>query len=518
MDLSVLFTDKIRPAPAALTDGQTGNLESLLLSSTVNARESEAETVSYPSETADKYTLSISTCLSQETSTDSDRCKMSRCLGSPAPALPDLLSSQSETFYIQQEAPAECLMEPSSSEASSTSEHSQAASLLRPLSPESDSLDSDAGVAPLSDLNIFEYDTQDFILRPDLDPHEIESPEWQPLSERGVEKTNYDFDTQVLPCESEDIVTQWHHSCSEELRPPAADAWTVSVMLMKEASSEDMSLAPRLQRSESPVELWLDACQYLSGTDQVCDGLDKTCPSVTQEDPSASSDLSFPPGETQVSDNNTEDSERIGWYSSDTRGWGQPVERWSSVDSWASALSDWTGILAAPPEDITAAFTEAGAEIDALTQALAEVTHGGGPHLESTELLLMGVQDHLIKAQNLPDSSLHSGHSCLSLCLEAAGPDREASQRLKPSCDPMLTTQGELSSIPQDSTGATVASPGGQDTGSELDLFQFGRCVESLETDFFIRNKEEEEPIILKIIEDSDLNSPAELVTEEVNS
>ncbi|XP_028273780.1 alpha-protein kinase 2 isoform X2 [Parambassis ranga] len=490
MDLSVLFTDEIRPA-AALTDGQTGDLESLLLSSTVNTHESEAETVSYPSEPTDKYTLNISTCLSQETSTDSDRCKMSRCLGSSAPALP-VFSSQSKTFYIQQKAPAECPMEPSSSEASFTSEHSQVVSLLRPLSPQSDSLDSDAAVAPLSDLNIFEYDTQDFILKPDLDPYEIKSPEWEPLLETGVEKTNYDFDTQVLPCESEDIVTQCHHSSSEEinesdmsqhtqLRPPAADAWAVSLMVIKEVSSEDISLTPQLQGSESPVDLWLDACQYLSG-------------------------------ETQVSDNNPEDSEGIGWYSSDTRGWGQPVERWPSVDSWASALSDWTGILAAPPEDITAAFTEAGAEIDALTQALAEVTHRG-PHLESTEQLLMGVQDHLIKAQSPPDSSLHSGHSCLSLCLDAAGPDREASQRLKSVCDPMLTTQGELSSIPQHSTGATVASPGRQDTCPELDLFQFGGCVESLETDFSISN--EEEPIILKIIEDSDLNSPAELVTEE---
>uniref|UniRef100_A0A8P4KEE9 non-specific serine/threonine protein kinase n=1 Tax=Dicentrarchus labrax TaxID=13489 RepID=A0A8P4KEE9_DICLA len=498
MDLPLLCTVDQTQSPPALTDSQTGNLESLSLlhsptESTLSAYETGAETVSEPTDKSTKTLSNVPECLSQEKTTDLDCQKpssssynMSECLslcsepslmdedfrvfsyfGSSEPLLPhlshDLISPLSESFsefYVKQE-PALCfspiqenstpqpLMEPSFTEPiyshSFSSKDSQATYLLRSLSHQSDSLESDTAIAPVSDLYIFESDTHDFILSPNVDPEEIKCPEYRPLSQTGGKKSDPDCDSQSLMCDSENVVTQCHHGSSEEramvdyesdvsqptrLRPPAVNACEAGLMSVNDArrgKAEVTDLTPQPRRNDSPIELWLDACQYLAGEDiEDRDVSDKTGHSVMQGGLTATSDLSFPTGETQVSCYNPDGSEVIGWSGDDTGGWGPPVERWSSVDSWASALSDWTGIIAAPPEDFTAAFTEIGAEIDALTQALAEVnthidteTSKEGEDQESavqaqSQPSLMGIQDQPLKAQNIPESSVLSGQSRLS--------------------------------------------------------------------------------------------------------
>nr|XP_046231797.1 alpha-protein kinase 2 [Scatophagus argus] len=425
-------------------------------------------------------------------------------------------------------------------------------------------------MAPESDLYIFESETENFILTPNVDPQEIKCPEYQPLSQTGGKKA--DCDTHVLMCDSENMMTQCHHSSSEEQAmldyesdvsqhkrpsPPAVDACEAGLVSVNDArrgKADVIDLIPQLQRSNSPIELWVDACQYLASEDK--EDRDKTGHSVLQGGPTATNDLSFSTRETQVSGYKLDGSEGIGWSDDDTIGWGAPVQRWSSVDSWASALSDWTGIITAPPEDLTAAFTEIGAEIDALRQALEEVnTHidketskdgeDQEPAVRAQSQPLMGVQDHPLKAQNLSESAVLTGQSCLPLCLEATRhelQDREGSQSIQSLCDTPPTTQGEkepeenqsreaeLPACPTQqcasmgSSSATVASPGGYSVDvipgpaspADLDLSRFGGYVESFETDIFISTNED--PIILKITEDTDLegqNTLAERITEE---
>lgn len=601
MDLSLLCIDDQTRSPPALTDSQTEDLNplSLLHSPTENmlsAYETGAEAVSDLSDPKDKSTeplSNISKCLSEEKSTDSDSLKppsssfnMSECLSlcsepapqdddfrvcsySSEPVLPllprfshDLISPLYGSFSEFKQEPAlsfsstpqplgalsstfENLTEPYMyvPEPLSSSEHGRATYLIRSLSRQSDSLESDTTIVPVPDLYISESDTQDFIQSPNVDPNEIQCPEYQPLSHTSGEK----LDCDVLMCDSDTVVTQCHHSSSEErnvdhyesgvsqhAKPPAVDACEAGLMSVndgRQGKAEVADSTPQTRRSDSPIELWLDACQYLAGEDTE-DLLDKIGQSVTQA--GHISDLSFPPGETQVSGYNPDGSEVIGWSEDDTGGWGPPVERWSSVDSWESALSDWTDIIAAPPEDFTAAFTEIGAEIDALTQALAEVNTQIDTETskEGQSQSPMGVQDQPLEAQSIPESSVLSGQSPLSLGPELR--NREGSQSVESLCDSTTTTQEEKEpeeiqssqaecspcSTRQDSSGATVASPGGYSvdvmpgSSADLDLSHFGGFVGS---DIFIGN--EEEPIILNIIEDTDLegqNTPGELTIEEV--
>lgn len=425
--------------------------------------------------------------------------------------------------------------------------------LLRSL--DRDSSDSDTTVVPLSDLYIFESDTQDFILSPSIASHVIKCPEYQPLSQTSGEQVSHHCDKHVVMCDSSDATECHHSSCVEQytennesdvsdhsgLRTPAADAWEADFMSLNDVRQGKARVAGiTLQRSNSPIELWQDARQYLTGDDtEGQDVWDKTHHSVTQGDLSHTSYLSFSPRETQVSDYNPEGSEGIGWTGDDTKGWGPPVKRWSSVDSWATALSDWTDIIVAPPEDFTTAFSEIGAEIDALTQALSEVntlteteTAKQGRNLQTTTQAQMGVQDQSLKAQNISESSIHSGHGSLSLCFESTGlklHDREGAESL---CNSTPPTQGDKCSpctAPQHSSrgspGVTVASPVGNttdasvvtlmpgSTSADLTLSKFDDYAESLETESFISN--EKDPVILSIIEDTDLDPPTDLITEE---
>lgn len=462
-----------------------------------------------------------------------------------------------QTFGAMSSA-LEGLMEPSEAPSSCSSDFSQATSLFRSLSHQSDSLESDGASAPVSDLYIFESETQDFILSLSVDQKENkENTEDQPVSQTGGQEADLDGAWQH---DSENAVTQIHHSspheramldCESEvsqhkrLIAPAADACEASTMSVNDAQqgkAEVTDITPQVQSSNSPIEMWLDACQHLAVEDtDNKDVVDKTGQSVKGV-LTVTGDLCVSCGNSQVSGYNPDGSEGIGWTDDDTLGWGQPVERWSSVDSWASALSDWTGITTALPEDLTAAFTEIGAEIDALRQALAEVnTHtdtetsrdrtGQEPAVQAQSQQPMGVQDQSLKTKNLPDGSILSEQSCLSLCLEASGhelQDREVSL-----CE---TTPGEKE--PDEimpcskhlhalmvSPDPTVASPGryGVDVipestySTDGDLSHFGGYLKSLKTGISINT--DEDRVVLNITEDTDLEeqkAPAELPIEEV--
>ncbi|KAF0031577.1 hypothetical protein F2P81_016132 [Scophthalmus maximus] len=430
---------------------------------------------------------------------------------------------------------SEGLMEMSTAEPltrlSFSSEHGRATYPLGSSSPHSDSSESDKAEAPMSDLYIFETETRDFLLNPNVDPHEMKCPDCQPLSQIEEKEVQHYCNTDALRCDSADTLTKSRHSSSEEQatvdyesdvgqhagpRPPAAHACEASSMSVNDErrpTAEVSGLTPKARQSHSPVELWLDACQYLAGEDTIAmDVLDGTSRSVTQQGPSVTGDLSLPPGETRESGCHSEGREGIGWSCEDTRGWGPPVERWSSVDSWASALSDWSGIFTASPGDITTAFTEIGAEIDALTQALAGVNTDTNTETSQerqsrkTAALVrpqppMGIQDQPRGAESLCDFT-------------ATTQGEEQPEEIQSSQSESCTCPIHPHS-PMGSSSAVVAFPGGygkdvtaatlvpgSSSSYRFDPSQFGGYDDPSETDIFISK---EDPIILNITEDTDL-------------
>ncbi|XP_011602914.2 alpha-protein kinase 2 [Takifugu rubripes] len=408
------------------------------------------------------------------------------------------------------------------------SDHSGDSSPPRPLS---DSIDKDTASAPVSDLYIFESQTQDYILCPKVAREDFKGP---------------DCDSRVLTCgcghaaeccgchssqEGVMLDRESDMSHSETLIPRAGDACETapSVNDAQEGVAEGADLTPQMRCCDNPVELWLDACQYLAG-EGPDDVLHEVAHSIKQEVPMLTKDLDSPTTDTPVSGYSCDGCEGIGCSDDDTAGRGPPVERWSSVDSWASALSDWTGIITALPQDLTAAFTEIGAEIDALTQALAEVnaqlhreTTDDGKNQEPAGQLqqLMGVQDQPLKPHNLPiclqdgDDSQRVRLLCDTNAMTQGVKEREEIQRRRTELDPCPTHL----SAPTAPSSDTVASPGGCVTDvipgslypADVDL---GGCDER---DASVSNNEH--PVILKIIEDTDLEkAPRELLIEESNT
>ncbi|KAM8827456.1 alpha-protein kinase 2 isoform 2-T2 [Spinachia spinachia] len=401
------------------------------------------------------------------------------------------------------------LMEPFATEPLSSPGHSPD-TLISPLS---DSLERHTATAPLPELYISESETRDFILSPREDPLEFQRPEYHQGRAGGG---GTDWDTHFPMCDSDNEVTRCLLGCVEEpavadcesgvgkpATAPAVEAREQGSVLVNDGRRGNAQAADptaRPQRSRSPVELWLDACQYLAGEDtEDVSALDQARYSVRQG--SLTRDLCFPPGETKVSGCNLDGSEGIGWSSDDTVGWGPPVERWSSVDSWASALSDWTGIIAAPPEDFTAAFTEIGAEIDALTQALVEVnTHleTGTPKEAKGQEAAVNTQPPMGIRDQPSESAILSGPSCGSSRPEAAGPeagDGERCQSVESLCD-------------------STAS-GKEEKGSEE--IQNPSCFAGfVEADRFFNNQVDS--ILLNIVEDTDLearHTPGDLMIEK---
>lgn len=568
MDPSVLCTDDHSPAP---TEGQTG--DSLTDSVLLSASEPQTETESGILGTTHDSTINASTaadslkCLlhSCDDSQHFPVClapllkidvKEHRCLDSSeyesevSSLLPrDVFSvkSTSAEFGAKKETPLSLSLmkevgshEPSKQLQPTSLEHS---SIFRSLSAPTDSLDSDAMVGPMSDLYIFEGDTHDVNLSQTVDPSELTCPEYLPLSQTGKEKVGHDCGPHVLMCDSEGIVSPCHHSFSkeqaiesnlsevsqhEELQPPAVDAWGVELMLgsdVRSGKAEVTDLTLDLQRSDSPVEHWMDARQDLRGEDEYVENLDKASHFILQEH--------------QVSGYSPGDSKRIDCSIDDTKGWGPPVRRWSSVDSWATALSDWTGIVEDPSEDIAAAFAEIGAEIDALTQSLDKLsgnTESDTLHksLKTTERErakeVMGIQDQLLKNQGIPENSIHPDQSCLSLGFQAEGSEHQDNSDLKifeSLCDPENTTKKEqLARLSlEGSPRVTVASSEGYtmaeitlrtvtSSSSDLDFYKTDGYFRIFEDDIFLND--EVLPIKLTITEDTGSITCPELVLEEV--
>lgn len=442
------------------------------------------------------------------------------------------------------------VLESSVSEPPLSSDHSQVISSLRSLSYHTDSLEGEMDTGLVSDLYIFESEPLDFILSPHVDPGKITCPEYQPFLQLKGDKADAECDPHTVMCDSENLVSQFHlgsshpHAvldCESDVsqRKKQRSSWEKScvpgMMLVSDAGQRTAEVAssPKLPRRNSPVELWLDACQYLAVEDvENKDFLDNTGPTVTQRLPAQTSDLPFPERQMQVSGYNSNGNDRIGWSDSDTMAWGPPVERWSSVDSWSSALSDWSGTFTALPEDLTTAFTEIGAEIDALRLALAEVNTqrdteaSQEPQAATHPQQSMGVQDQPLKTQNLPENSILSGQSYLTLCRVPSGPDL---QDLSTSslCPISSTTQQEIQSSQSEllKYPAVFASPGvtsldnaipNSTSTSDMDLFHFDGKEESKDPDNFITlNKD---PIILRIVEDTDCyDLPGKLTIEVRN-
>ncbi|XP_029025662.1 alpha-protein kinase 2 [Betta splendens] len=407
------------------------------------------------------------------------------CFSEPYTGSTDTSHSPGATSFI-----SEGLMESSITELlfnhSSSSEHSPPTLLTCPLSLQSEG----SLTGPVSELIIFESDTQGFIPKASVAPQEIKCPEYQAVSQTAGEEAGGHSSKNASTCDSPDAVTPHRHDSVKQrkpgdesgmsqytgLGPPAVGACDVGLMLGSDASqrkAEVTGLSPHPGRSDSPSEVWQDACQYLSGEDvKDQDVLDKRVLAVTQGGLSATSDLTFHPGKTQVSVYNPEAGDWIGWPSEKTR--RPPVERWSSVDSWASALSDWAEIISAAPEDVTAACTEIGAEIEALTQALAEADSPAG-----AEAAVKAQSQTLEETQSGPTSSHRSTDQRRSM-----GP-AEGSESYGADVTPTL------------SPGST--SPVNQS------IPPFDGYVEYLDTDIFLSNGAG--AVILNIVEDTDLEA-----------
>nr|XP_057920153.1 alpha-protein kinase 2 [Doryrhamphus excisus] len=311
----------------------------------------------------------------------------------------------------------------------------------------SDSSESDTGLKATSELYIFESDTQNFILRSDAQTKPLR---WTSPTE------DKEHDHCVPLCDSAKSVThvqEWPTPDSESdmtgLKPPA----------------EVNNVTPQGPRSVSPAELWADACQFFAGED----------PDKMDVLPSSVSHLTLE--ETRVSGYGFHDG--IDW----TTDWAPPVERWSSVESWASALSDWSVIVSNPPKDHTTAFSEFGAEIDALTEALADINPCADTKRTGVDQSKMGVQDQVVEKNTQEES----GQGCVAFLPENDSTDHDQKK-----------TEGN-------STWTSLSK--------DVDLIDF---VQFFEEDFDNHNEE----IILKIVEDADVMeqpTPPEITNKELS-
>ncbi|XP_057675590.1 alpha-protein kinase 2 [Corythoichthys intestinalis] len=335
------------------------------------------------------------------------------------------------------------------------SEHSRTA-YLRSLSDTSeDYLPTD----PVSDLYIFESETQDFILSPTareikVDPNHDDSP--------------FAF------CDSAKNVTH-----SKALNKD----W---VMLASESELESLTdVTPRGPRSVSPAEQWADACQYLDKRD--------VFPSST------SSELSLE--ETWVSGYTREG---IGWGGDDNIGWRPPVERWSSVESWASALSDWN-VIGMPAQELTATFSEIGAEIDALTEALADIQ----PYNETEQG--MGLQDRpvggIIQEESIQcEQEYFAFQTQVGDIVQSLG-DSTANTQTQPEEPPVANIADENLSLVSSGEDLDILNP----AWTHLRDVDLPRFVQFLGTENL-----KEDKIVLKIVEDGDVSEqPAEPTNEQ---
>uniref|UniRef100_A0A8C1NEN5 non-specific serine/threonine protein kinase n=1 Tax=Cyprinus carpio TaxID=7962 RepID=A0A8C1NEN5_CYPCA len=152
---------------------------------------------------------------------------------------------------------------------------------------------------------------------------------------------------------------------------------------------------------EAGSELWLDARQFLAGEEDECAIFDKWGCSCSPSPTTAH------PDKTKASDYSRRENISIDHHTEDWELRFPPVERWSSSDSWASALSDWFQAVNTYSED---SFTSANTSITG-------PKHG------------MAIQDNILEQSTSPDNANITGQACLNL-LETEEPGQALSRGL----------------------------------------------------------------------------------------
>ncbi|XP_072310886.1 alpha-protein kinase 2 [Eucyclogobius newberryi] len=381
--------------------------------------------------------------------------------------------------------------------------------LLRSLSHHSEGSESDIMPAPLSDLYIFESEAKDFSLCTDPGFQDMKCSQSEALPHTTAADIQF---TTHLEASDSSVVTKHEQGVLEDqiiaqyeseerdrmsVEAPVEDACDVA--------QENTDVIGVTMRNDSPIELWLDACQYFAVENS--QGRNLSVPVIQESMSNNTSDYSVSSDETQRSGYSQKACEVIGWSLDDNKSWGAPVERWSSVDSWASALSDWAEIISSPPKDLTAAFTEIGAEIDALTQALAEVTTQIeiGQQSETAKDILeqpiIGVQDKPLDSHISKESSIFAEQTCLTCCL--GGEIQE-----KVGIEPMCTAKVELSEVTRCRSEPKAQSMSSSE-GTTPELYSEDRASLSVvpgETGRLdTRGDSFETEVVLNIVEDTDV-------------
>ncbi|XP_065099619.2 alpha-protein kinase 2 [Paramisgurnus dabryanus] len=176
--------------------------------------------------------------------------------------------------------------------------------------------------------------------------------------------------------------------CSND--QPVDESNTVSLMteIAPKDESEGVSLKFTGIKRDGEVcnETWLDACQFLAGEENGGAIFDKCRRSLSSSPPEAEPDY------TKAScvlnrDNISIDQQAENWDLFPS------VERWSSTDSWASALSDWFQTVSTYTED---SFT-------------------GTNTLSADSKLGMAIQDTAVEQRTSPDITNLGGQTCMSL-------------------------------------------------------------------------------------------------------
>lgn len=140
---------------------------------------------------------------------------------------------------------------------------------------------------------------------------------------------------------------------------------------------------------EGDSELWLEPSQFLAGEEDEGAIFDKWGRSCSPSPPTTH------PDNTKASDYTRRENISIDHNSEDWELAFPPVERWSSSDSWASALSDWFQAVNTYPED---SFTSAST-------------------LSTGSKLGMAIQDNILEQRTSSDNANNVEQTCLSLNL-----------------------------------------------------------------------------------------------------
>lgn len=152
---------------------------------------------------------------------------------------------------------------------------------------------------------------------------------------------------------------------------------------------------------EAGSELWLDTFQFLAGEEDegaIFDKWGRSC---------STSPLTTRPDNTKASDHTRREIISTDHHAEDWELRFPPVERWSSSDSWASALSDWFQAVNTYPED---SFTS------------ANTSSTGSKHS-------MAIQDNILEHRTCPHNANNNGQTGLSLNLLEPEEPGQASSR-----------------------------------------------------------------------------------------